>query len=480
MVDIRHIIKERELLLYSHIPVGVFRNSGEWPEPEYQHSLFLYTNDPSERIIEWIIYHQRIGFSHFYIYSYHDDPAYFYQQLLPFLNSGSSLITYYHYADPGNAHQAFCHFYRNHSHETKWILWLNIDEFLCLKNAATIQDFLLPDLQEIDAVYFNICHYGHSHFESAPEGDILLNYTFRSSNVSSLTRVMIQAQSVPYSKLFYQFSTDFQHRYDYLDPELNSINVLGDDLSEYFTDYPLDADNYLNQKNHHLNILDTAYIAHFGLPSIVFIENQHNNERFTYYGGQTFSIPNPLKDTIDYFDQFNLIEDSFLYELWINHIITAWNHSVFPVNFWHLLSTNKPAIQSSTAHECSVEEDATKLVNDLLLGTAQNLTKIEDNPWWQIDLEEITFIHEIQIFNRLDQNVQANCLFEIFASTNGKIWQCIARKISPALFGGMDGTPYVWTSEKGISARFIKLVIPGNNKQIGLDQIQIFGNIVQN
>ncbi|MDI2113428.1 glycosyltransferase family 2 protein [Commensalibacter nepenthis] len=480
MVDIRNIIKERELLLYSHIPVGVFRNSGEWPEPEHQHSLFLYTNDTSERIIEWITYHHRIGFSHFYIYSYHDDPTYFYQQLLPFLNSGSPLVTYYHYADPGNAHQAFCHFFRNHGNETKWILWLNIDEFLCLKTADTIREFSPSDHQEIDVVYFNLCHYGHSYFESAPEGDILLNYTFRANKLASLTRVMIQTQSLPYGKLFHHFSTDFQYSYEYLDAELNSINVLGDDLSLYFTDYPLNAESYLNQKDHHSKIIDTAYIAHFGLPSIMFIENQNNNEQFTYYGGQTYSIPYQAEDMIQYFDQFNEVEDSFLYELWIEQIVTAWNHSVFPVNFWHLLSSNKPSIQSSTAHECSVEDDAKKLVNGLLLGTAQNLTKIEDNPWWQIDLKEIFLIHEIQLFNRLDQNIQASCLFEIFSSTNGHIWQCIARKTNPELFGGMDGTPYVWTSEKGVSGRFIKLVIPGNNKQIGLDQIQIFGKTLQN
>ncbi|CAI3931864.1 discoidin domain-containing protein [Commensalibacter papalotli (ex Botero et al. 2024)] len=473
MVDIRQIIEERELLLYPHIPIGVFRNSGEWPEPKYQHSIFLYTNDNSKRVIEWITYHQLIGFSHFYIYSYHDDPVQFYQQILPFLNTTPPSVTYYHYSAPGNAHQAFCHFFRNYAHETKWILWLNIDEFLCLKNSDTIQDFMQPEYQEIDAIYFNLCHYGHSHFESAPDGDILLNYTFRANEISPITRVMIQNSSVPYGKLFHHFSTNFQTNYDYLEPKLNTTNVIGDDLSSYFKDYPLLAEIYLNQKNCSEQIIETAYIAHFGLPSIQFIEDQKENEQFIYYSGLPHSITE--KDLMGYFDQFNLVEDSFLHDLWINQIITAWDYSVFPINFWNLLSINKPTSQSSTDHECSPSEDAAKLINGQLIGRSQNLTKKEDNPWWQIDLQEIFIIHEIQIFNHIDQDIKTSHQFDILASTNGQIWQCIEKKTNNELYGGIDGSPYVWTSEKGISGRFIKFAVPGNNKQIGLDQIQIFG-----
>lgn len=480
MVDIRHIIEERELLLYPHIPLGVFRNSGEWPEPQHQYSLFLYTNDNSKRIIEWIIYHQLIGFSHFYIYSYHDEPIQFYQELLPFLNSPSPLVTFYHYPTPGNAHQAFCHFFHNYAHETKWLLWLNIDEFLCIKNTEAIQEFMQSEYQEADAIYFNLCHYGHSHYESAPEGDILLNYTFRANQVSTVTRVMIQSASVPYSKLYHNFSTNFQSTYEYLEPKLIISNVLNDDLSSYFKDYPLLAEIYLDQKNCHEQIIETAYIAHFGLPSIQFIEDQKENEQFIYYGGLPSTAPDNTKDLMNYFDRFNFIEDSFLHTLWINQIITAWDHSIFPVNFWNLLSTNtKLCYQSSTLHECSPTEDAARLINGKLTGKAQNLTQIEDNPWWQIDLQKISTLHEIQIFNRLDQNLKAACHFDILTSTNGQIWQCVAKKITNELYGGIDGSPYVWTSENGISARFIKLVVPGNQKQIGLDQIQIFGETLE-
>lgn len=478
MVDIRHVIKERELLLYPHVPIGVFRNSGEWPQPEHQYSLFLYTNDDSQRIIEWIAYHQLVGFTHFYIYSNHDDPTNFYQQLLPYLNGPAPCVTYYHYPKPGNAHLAFCHFFRNYAHETKWTLWLNIDEFLCLKNANTLQEFIKPEYQEIDCIYFNICHYGHSEFDIAPEGDVLLNYTLRADKVSPLTRVMIQNSTLPYNKLYHYPSTQFQSNYTYLNSKLNSMNVLEDDTSEYFMNYPENAKSYLNENNGHQQIIETAYIAHFCLPSIEFIEEQKENKIFIYYGGQPYSALNNSENLIEYFKQFNSIEDTSIRDLWVNNIITAWDHSVFPVNFWSLLSANKSATQSSTAHNCSVEDDASKLVNDILTGTAQNLTKIEENPWWQIDLQKISKIHEIQIFNRLEQNLKAACNLDIYTSTDGRIWKSITKKTDNLLYGGMDGSPYVWTSEEGISGRFVKITIPGNNKQIGLDQIQIFGEIL--
>lgn len=479
MVDIRHIIKERELLLYPHVPIGVFRNSGEWPQPEHQYSLFLYTNDDSQRIIEWIAYHQLVGFTHFYIYSYHDDPTQFYQQLLPYLNASSPCVTYYHYPEPGNAHLAFCHFFRNYSHETKWILWLNIDEFLCLKNTDTLQEFIKPEYQEIDCIYFNICLYGHSNFDVAPEGDILLNYTLRSGTVAPITRVMIQNSSLPYSQLYHNPSTTFQHNYTYLDSQLNSMNVLEDDTSEYFINYPKNAKFYLNNHNCNQQIIETAYIAHFGLPSIDFIEGQKEKEIFIFYGGQSISIFNNSENTIEYFEQFNSVEDNNMRDLWVNNIITAWDYSVFPVNFWSLLSLNKSATQSSTEHDCTVDEDASKLTNGILTGTAQNLTQIEKNPWWQIDLQKISNIHEIQVFNQLEKNLKAACNFNIHTSTDGQIWKCVTKKTDNQLYGGMDGSPHVWTSEEGISGRFVKFTILGNNQQIGLDQIQIFGEIVQ-
>lgn len=475
MVDIRHIIKERELLLYPHVPIGVFRNSGEWPQPEHQYSLFLYTNDDSQRIVEWIAYHQLVGFTHFYIYSYHDDPTQFYQQLLPYLNASCPCVTYYHYPEPGNAHLAFCHFFRNYSHETKWILWLNIDEFLCLKNTDTLQEFIRPEYQEIDCIYFNICHYGHSDFDSTPDGDILLNYTLRSDELSPTTRVMIQNSSLPYSKLYHNSSTNFQYNYAYLNTDLSSMNVLEDDTSEYFINYPKNAESYLNGNNCNQQIIETAYIAHFGLPSIDFIEKQKENETFIYYGGQSDFTFNNSEDIIEYFKQFNSVEDNSMRDLWINNMITAWDHSVFPINFWSLLSVDKPTTQSSTAHECPIDEDASKLINGILTGTAQNLTQIEENPWWEIDLQKISTIHEIQIFNRLEKNLKAACNFNIHTSTDKRIWKCITKKTDNQLYGGTDGSPYVWTSEKGMTGRFVKFTIPGNNKQIGLDQIQIFG-----
>lgn len=477
MVDIRHIIKERELLLYPHIPLGVFRNSGEWPEPKQHYSLFLYTNDDSQRIIEWIIYHQQVGFTHFYIYSFHEDPTQFYQHLLPYLNASSPCVTYYHYPEPGNAHQAFCHFFRNYAHETKWLLWLNIDEFLCLKNLETLQSFMQLEYEEIDTIYFHLCHYGHSNFETAPEGDVLLNYTLRANTISPITRGMIQSSKLPYTKLYHNFSINFQTNYAYLDSNLSSMNVLEDDFSKYFEAYPTNVEAYLNQQNYSEKIIETAYIAHFGLPSIQFIENQKEEKQFTYYSGQTLVDFNHLENILEYFEAFNLVEDNTLHNLWINKIIKAWDHSIFPVNFWSLLSVNKPVKQSSTLNDCSPQEDANKLINNTLMGTAQNLTKIEESPWWEIDLETISTIHEVQIFNRLDQNQKAACYFNLLISTDGQIWKYITKKTSNQLYGGIDGSPYVWSSENGMTGRFIKFTIPGPNQQIGLDQIQIFGEV---
>ena len=44
-----------------------------------------------------------------------------------------------------------------------------------------------------------------------------------------------------------------------------------------------------------------------------------------------------------------------------------------------------------------------------------------------------------------------------------------------SVFGGLDGSPFRWNSIEGFTARWLRLVFPGKEKALGLDQVQIFG-----
>lgn len=476
MVSIRQIINERESLLYSHIPLSVFRNSGKWPEPQYDYALFLYTNDDSERITEWITYHRTLGFKHFYIYSFHKNPETFYKKLIPFISTDPLLITYHHYPSPGNLKQAFYHYFHYYGHESEWIMSLNIDEFLCLKSHSHLLTYTHTIASECEAFYFNICTYGHNNFETAPVNeDILLNYTLRSEAVSTKTRVLIKNQSIPCHALFQSQSNDFMTNYLHLDPDLKTCNVLGNSVDLYFADYPTSAITYLQNQKRFQQMTDIAYIAHFGIPSIEFVNQQLDRPFFEFYAGDRLNIETTQAQLETYGEITNLVEDSFLQNKWIEILINVWEKSVFPISFWSLLSENKVAEQSSTEHNCSPIEDAAQLINGKPIGHAQNLTKKENSPWWSIDLKSVCSIHEIHIFNRLDHITKEFTCFEIHISEEKINWTCIFKKNKPSLFGGMDGSPFIWTSEKGVLGRYVKFTLPGENKQIALDQIQIFG-----
>ena len=146
-----------------------------------------------------------------------------------------------------------------------------------------------------------------------------------------------------------------------------------------------------------------------------------------------------------------------------------------PRSHWPLISQNRPATQSSTVHKRSLEDDAETIVSGRLLGVSQNHTELEDSPWWQIDLGVGHIIYEIRLFNRLDGVLERMSLFEITASENDGIWRTVFIRNEPTLFGGVDGSPFIWVLDEGFTARWIRLVVPGSKHFLHLDQIEFYG-----
>lgn len=476
MVDLRNIVIGRELWLYSYLPLGVFRNSGKWPDPQFRFSLVLYTHHAEKRIVEWLTYHRSLGFDHVYIYSYDDDPTPLYSKLLPYLQDAKPYVTFYHFPKPANNRNAYFHFLRNHSHETEWLMCLNIDEFLCLKRFASIAKFIDSRFATIDAFYFNRCTYGTNGHNTAPEGDILLNYTRRSPTINVSTKLMVKSQSLPYQKIFYDNDFKIMQDCTYLNAGLKTMNVFGNAMdSWYFVDFPQKAKDFISNDHRGEKALDIGYVAHFAIPSenYSFEETESQDARFQMYPLDQLKYSG--MEWSDFKNQANEVEDDFLRNYWRNYILKAWRSSIFPITNWPLISRGKKVTQSSTVQNHTVEKDAKRLTNGRLIGKAQNLTAVEENPWWQIDLGKHYTIHEIQIYNRLDQELDTASNFEICISDNGIEWKTKLQKKDMSVFGGLDGSPFRWNSIEGFTARWLRLVFPGKEKALGLDQVQIFG-----
>src|SRR5690242_5195339 len=93
-------------------------------------------------ITEWLLYHRAIGFDHVYLLCNDDDPTELYSRVLPFLEGPAPFVTFRHFPFQGQQFHAYMHGLRVWKHETEWLMFLDIDEFLCIRNHTGIQRFL--------------------------------------------------------------------------------------------------------------------------------------------------------------------------------------------------------------------------------------------------------------------------------------------------------------------------------------------------
>lgn len=77
---------------------------------------------------EWIEFHLLIGFDHFYLYNNNSEDNYL-SILAQYIEKG--IVTLIEWPDTPGQLSAYKHWYTTYRHESKWISFLDIDEFVC-------------------------------------------------------------------------------------------------------------------------------------------------------------------------------------------------------------------------------------------------------------------------------------------------------------------------------------------------------------
>jgi hypothetical protein len=468
---------EADLLVsYGKAPLAVAKNGGVWPDPDHRFVLAACARWESRYIVEWIIYHQSIGIDHIYLYCNDDQPDEMYRAVLPFVTGPNPFVTFVHYNFTGLQFQMYFHFLRNYSHQSRWLMFLDIDEFLCLRGTDDIEKFMTRFPEDTDAVYFNWSSFGHNGHLTRPNTDVLTTYTRRERTVTPFTKVFIKSSAVPYEEFFRWTEAPVMHDYTCLNSQLKVVNAIGDNVSNYYSDFPAAAWRYLLADEKYKTILNTAFVAHYNIKSDEdFVLRTRRGLKGDYASEKMWGEKDELAKK-QHHKLTNEVEDLYLAEYWRNYVSRGRLLSVFPISKWTILSEGCFATQSSTAHSRSIELDAASLVSGKLTGKCQNHTQLESNPWWGIRLAKISRVHEIRLFNRLDGVRERMANFAVYSSSNGNDWSIQYVKRDDLCFGGADGSPFVWIDEDGFDALWLRIVVPGLEKYFHLDQVQIFGH----
>ncbi len=142
------------------------------------------------------------------------------------------------------------------------------------------------------------------------------------------------------------------------------------------------------------------------------------------------------------------------------------------------LALGKPATQSSISLWSwgnTPEEDASGACNGNITGYYSFHTGEEDNPWWMVDLGTTEAVSEVVVYNRIDGGApSAKAAGLMIAVSNDSIaWHTVYARDDRRPFGGADGHPLRVSSKQPVSARYVRLSLPGRT-MLHLDEVEIY------
>lgn len=217
-------------------------------------------------IREWIAYYEAIGFEHIYLYCNDDDPAEFHREV-GLSSVKSRFVTLRHFPGQGQQWAMYRHAMMTVEIEAEWVTFIDIDEFLALRDTDNIQEFMSRYPKEIDTIYFNWLVFGNNNFSQRPPGSVLRQYTTRSRFLDYHTKHISRAGRLTQEKLT---ATCFPFWHGLENPvwsDMCRINVLGGDWGSYLDDFPRSSKRMLSESKLIDRLLSTATVNHYSFKS---------------------------------------------------------------------------------------------------------------------------------------------------------------------------------------------------------------------
>jgi len=145
----------------------------------------VYRNE-GPYIREWLAFHRLMGVEHFYLYNDRSEDDGHREAMAPYAETG--LITQHEWPDclppevsVGDAFQCavYQHCIQNHGQESRWIAFIDLDEFLFSPTGRSLPD-MVSEYERWPGVGVNWAYFGTSGHRTRPEGLVLENYVRRS------------------------------------------------------------------------------------------------------------------------------------------------------------------------------------------------------------------------------------------------------------------------------------------------------------
>jgi glycosyl transferase family 92 len=141
-----------------------------------------YRNE-SPYLQEWIEFHRLVGVDHFFLYDAHSTDAY--EEVLgPYIEEG--IVTDHHWEGISYKHSdTYNEFLREHSEDSRWVAFIDCDEFLFSPAGRPLPE-VLSDYEQWPGVGVNWALFGRSGHITKPPGLVIENYLMRVDSPTSM------------------------------------------------------------------------------------------------------------------------------------------------------------------------------------------------------------------------------------------------------------------------------------------------------
>jgi hypothetical protein len=138
-------------------------------------SICAIYRDEAPYLREWIEFHRLFGVERFYLYNNLSEDHHR-EALAPYVEEGT-VVPYEWPMFPGQL-QSYDHCLKEHHDDSRWIAFLDLDEFLFSPTGQAVSE-ILPDYEEFPGVGVNCIAYGTSGHETKPPGLVIESYVRR-------------------------------------------------------------------------------------------------------------------------------------------------------------------------------------------------------------------------------------------------------------------------------------------------------------
>ncbi|WP_234730805.1 glycosyltransferase family 2 protein [Acidocella facilis] len=281
-------------------------------------------------ISEWLTYHRAIGFEHVFLYCNDDEPTELYEEILPFVQGPAPFVSFRFFPEQGMHRKMMMHFARHDSGAAQWVSFLDLDEFISLPPGEDLPGFLSRFEERTDCLMFNWLLFGPIG-QTTPPKSVLRSLTRHQPHLHPFTKMLFRSCILDRPELFETIADNgFVHQLsDCVNVDIRPLNVLGEDMRQYYRDFPNAANAWLQQDGRAERIMQSgAMIHHYAIRTEdAFRQRVARGLRGDFHGeriwGEIADKPDELQAFLSH---INAVEERRLALFWERLVAHGWDN----------------------------------------------------------------------------------------------------------------------------------------------------------